>query len=294
MSNLANVTSINQGKSVMPSQNGFVRLWRDIRNQPYWKKDLEAKSIFVELMMSAQHVATQREYKGMTVLLNPGQMVLSSSDISKLSGVDSTSKIERCLKKFEKLGQISRTTLKKMNRPVGQIITLLNYEKWQKIEQPSEQPSEQPETPNLKVVQGRCEQPVEQPTEQLSNNDLSNNLKDMMDSEEPIEVEKVNYPEIRNKAFEHFWKCWNNCKREINSSNTAGKPNAKVKFANLFPTKQIESKGVDWLKSEIKLMCDLAWKAHKDYSQFGENSDYKSYKSMQPPRFFSNKAWRVS
>ena len=285
-----------QGKKPMPSDNGFVRLWRDIRKQPYWRKDLEAKSIFVELIMSAQHETTIRQYKGAGYKLNAGQMILSSSDISKLSGVDSVSKIERSLKKFEKLGQISRQTIKEKNRPIGQIITLLNYEKWQKIEQPSEQPVEQPEAAVLQVVQSSVEQCIEQPVEQHSNNVLSNkDQESMTDSTESVAPALQDYTKERLDMFESFWKEWRKLKRMIGNEKQESKQKAKDKFLKIFTAPLARKLGLEGLAVEVDACLDVAFEMHaamhKDRTA-GNLRSFHPIENTQVPSFLGQKIWR--
>jgi len=202
MSNLATVTNINQGKKEMPSKNGYVKIWRDIRNVPFWKSDLEAKSIWIELIMSAQHSYKMQDTHGLKVHLNAGQLLVTRAELIEMSGVDNDSKIERCLKKFVKLEQISRVSLKHKGKFVGQLITILNWEKWQKSEQLTEQSIEQPRTAEIKALSGYTEQSIEQPTEQHSNN--VSNKKDLVSKDtcqnsgefSPAEVQKIPYQEI--------------------------------------------------------------------------------------------------
>lgn len=290
MSNLATVTHISQGKKDMPSKNGYVKLWRDAKNQPFWKKDLEAKSIFIELLMLAQHTHKAITYKGKALSLKSGQLVISRSELGELSGVDSDSKVKRCLAKFEKLGQIGRENVKHNGHFIGQIITFLNWEKWQKSDQSTDQSTDQPRTAEIKALKGYSDQPIEQPTDQHSNNVSNNKIKEYAGSETPLN----DFLEIRESAFEHFWKTWSEAKKLVGLQNTAPKAKTKSKFMSIFPASKIRSIGEQAFDEQINAMSEFAWNAHSDIAskrQIGESSDWFNHEKMWPAKFLGNRQW---
>ena len=107
---------------------GFIKLFRDIKKQP-WYTDSQAVHLFVHLLLEATHEERQGFFGGKLIVLKPGQLITGRNKLATEVGFN-RSKIERCLKMFEECGQIEQQT-SNLNR----LISVLNWDKWQKIEQ---------------------------------------------------------------------------------------------------------------------------------------------------------------
>lgn len=130
MGNLAEIVNIQQGRRYMPSKNGYVSLWRDIQKQE-WYKDSQAVHLFIHLMTTATQKDKKTVFKNVEISLNPGQLYLTYPMLEKHTGI-TKEKARRLLNKFKKLNQITVKPLKKQGLDLGQLVTILNWEKWQK------------------------------------------------------------------------------------------------------------------------------------------------------------------
>ena len=273
MNKSAQIVNIDRGKQQMPSKNGYVSLWRDIAKQP-WYSDPVAISIFVDLLITASHQTRVIMFKGVNIQLLEGQVITTRKILGDRFKIISDSKVKRTLEMFEKLGQITRVNRKSKGRSLGQIITVSNWEKWQKMGALIDQP---------------IDQPVDQPIDQL-NNTYNNNYKDHACFEN-----KPTHLVLRQNAFEHFWRTWSDAKKLINRTNTAPKSKTKDKFLKIFTDAYLNKIGLDAFELEIDAMCELVTLAHNDICQkLGsyDKSDYFNYSSMYPALFITNKQWR--
>lgn len=112
-----------------------------------------------------------------------------------------------------------------------------------------------------------------------------------LDSDESVLQEIY---KLRNEGFEHFIENWKAGRKLINSKNPYSKAKAQESFNKHFTVKKIKSKGQDWFNDQINSMSELIVSAYTDLSNsIAENSysEFFNFKSMQPPRFISNKAW---
>lgn len=295
MSNTAEIVNINKGERKMPSPNGYVNLWRDLKRQPFYS-DIIARGIFVDMLLTATHQPRIIDYSGVKVALNGGELIIKRKQF--LTDNCNDSKVTRTLKKFVDLGVITIEVIKQNGRNIGQKVTFLNWQKWQKSEQPTEQPTEQPEGLNLKVLQGGIEQPTEQPTEQLINNNVLNNIiKDSFSTNHACQEVENQDNEIRNKiekAFDIFWQEWNDSRKKLTTKNRPPKAKAKASFKKHFTVKKVKSKGIEWLEVQLGSMVNLFDTAFTDLANskiHNTRSEYFNYESIQPPRFISNQAW---
>lgn len=276
-----------------PSSNGFVMLWRDLDKQP-WYTDSVCVRVFIELVLRANFKQRSLKFKSSSVDLQRGQLITTVSIISRKLRINEEWKVKRALEKFVNLNQIKKTNYLINGRSAGQVITILNYEKWQKTVPPTAPPTVPPETLNLKGLKGDSVPPTVSPSVQLNNNVINNN--DINNIKEHACFEnKPAHIELRNKGFEHFWKTWGNAKRLISKTNTAPKQKAKSKFLSIMSDTHVNKIGVDGFSEEINKMCDLAMFAHRDIQEkqdTGKQSDYFNYESMHPNKYLSNKQWR--
>lgn len=173
MSNQANIYQFNKGLNSMPSKNGYVAVWRDIKKQSFYK-DLTARGIFLDMLLDAQHKSHRIEVDGVQIFLNPGQLFTKRKYFVE-QGIDD-SKVKRVFAKLESLGIIQRETIKVGKRSVGQRVTFLNWSKWQKSDQSTDQSSDQPRTAEIKGLNTGCDQSTDQPSDQENNNVYNNNV----------------------------------------------------------------------------------------------------------------------
>lgn len=293
--NSAQVININQGQA-MPSKNGYVSIWRDIRKQD-WYSNTDALAVFTHIMLTATSKPINYNFKGLDCRLEAGQFVSTYSDLGDIFNINK-SKVRRLLSIFEKNGQITRSLITKGHINKGFVVTLTGWNKWQKTpnlsDTPPDTPSDTPRPAYLKGLDvGSDTLTVTPPGRVVNNNLLNNKEKEMLVSGETSS--KVSYLEIREKAFEHFWKCWSRNKKLIGKSNTAPKNKFKPKFLAKLNDKHVHKIGVDGFRTEISLMCELATIAHADIARCKEDrekSSYSNYETMYPFLFLSNEQWR--
>ncbi len=286
------VINIDQGKQKMPSKNGYVMAWRDIKKQP-WYGNPEALAVFTHIMLSATSKPLTFDMKGVECDLSPGQYVTTYPQLAKVFDL-SKSKVRSILKTFAKNGQIVTTQIKQGRINKGLVITLTGWSKWQKNTDLLITPPNTPhDTRGVTYLKG-CDTPLNTPPNTplstvLNNNVLNNNNKSMLVSDE--KSERVCHLEIREKAFEHFWQTWSKCKKLVGKINTAPKSTTKTKFLSMLNDKHVEKIGVDGFRKELGLMCELAIGAHTDIAE-NKDSSFRAYQNMYPAKFLTNKQWR--
>ena len=289
MSNTAQIVNIKIGEPAMPSKNGYVMAWRDIKKQD-WYVNPECLAVFIHIMLSATSKPLLYNRKGVNVMLSAGQFATSYEDIAAVFNLHK-SKVRRFIKIFEKSGQIEKATISVNRINKGLILTFINWNKWQKpLENTDTQADTQADTPSatyLKVCGGSADTQADTQADTVLNNKVLNNNKNtMLDSVEPS-----THFEIREKAFNHFWVTWSNCKKIIGKTNTAPKGKTREKFLALMTNTHVSKIGVDGFRSEIMLMCDLAIGAHKDLKEDPQSS-FANFKNMYPLKYLTNKQWR--
>ena len=108
--------------------NGYIKLHRTFKDW-YGSKDPDRVSLWIHLLLLANHAPNKWLFKGTPCLVNRGQFITSRISLSEVSGV-SQSKIQRLLVEFAKDAQIEQRT-----SSTSRLITILNYDKYQGIEQ---------------------------------------------------------------------------------------------------------------------------------------------------------------
>lgn len=284
------VTKMQDYRNQVDDSLGFVKLHREMRKQP-WYKDSEAKAVFVELVLLARHTVGLVTYKGANVRLSAGQVFTCRKQLSHDLGIHEQ-KIKRVLEQFEKLGQITRADVHKK----GQVITLINYEKWQQNSQNRDQQNDQQNdqlqaAPQLALVGGRDQQ-NDRENDRGNKKVLTRTNKHAGSGNQPAGDK---FTVLLNDAFEHFWDTWREAKKLVGVSNTGGKKVSREKFLKTFPVAYIRKIGVEQFECEINSMAHLVWTAHHDIAQHeaaGTRSDYFNYRNMFPQRFMTNAQWR--
>lgn len=198
MASPATIHQLHKGQQAMPSKNGFITVWRDIQKQP-WYKSPEHLAIFMHILTSATHQHRSVDFKGVPVSLLPGQFITTYKKLAETFGIESESKVRRIVNKFIKLDQITKANLKKGRTDIGLILTINNWEKWQK----ADTPSDTPKVAYLKGLNDSADTHADTPSDTLNNNDINNKLvsKDTCQNSEefsPAQLPKVPHQEIIN------------------------------------------------------------------------------------------------
>lgn len=116
---------------IMTEENinlGFVKIYRSFKNW-YGSRCPYRTSLWVHLIMLANHKPARWIFKGEPYSLKRGQFITSRKSLAKLTGMN-RSRVDRLLAEFEKDGQIEQQT---SNR--NRLITITNYDKYQAVEQ---------------------------------------------------------------------------------------------------------------------------------------------------------------
>lgn len=267
----------------MPSDKGYVALWRDIEKQP-WYKDSECVHLFTHLMIKASRQSRNVEANKVQLELQEGQLYATYETLSRATGITPT-KVRRVIEKFEKLGQISIRKIKVNNRIVCQVITILGWKKWQKSDTPTDRPTDTPETAKTKGLSLTPDTLPDTPTDRQNNNVLNNNKKN-------ADKNVSSHLEIRNKAFDYFWSKWSEGKKLIGKRNQAPKGETKTKFLSIMTDSHVEKIGIDGFRFEMQFMADYIEHCFADFAENQGKSDYFAFEKMYPNKFLGRKQWR--
>lgn len=91
--------------------------------------------------------------------------------------------------------------------------------------------------------------------------------------------------ELIEKAFEHFWKTWKQCKKDCGVTDTSAKGKTfNSKWKLMFNASYFKKHSLDEFKLEVNKICDFAKDAHKV-------DGFNSFTNMQTGKFFTNKQW---
>lgn len=110
---------------------GWIKLHRDIQETLYYKKS-EHIHLWVHLLVRANHKGCDILFNGKKITLNPGQFITSRNKLSEETGIEE-SKIERILSCFKSEQQIEQ-----QGKSKSRLITIINWDKYQKNEQQNE------------------------------------------------------------------------------------------------------------------------------------------------------------
>lgn len=112
--------------------SGWLKLHRALSDHPI-ASDPQSLSVWVHLLMLANHAETKRQINGRIVTLQPGQLIASRKSLSEKTGVQE-SKVERVLKMLQTEQQIEQVGTSKYR-----VISITNWSEYQSGEQVSEQ-----------------------------------------------------------------------------------------------------------------------------------------------------------
>lgn len=132
---------------------------RKTLENPIVCKDSDHIAVWIYLLLNAAHAGFAVVFKGEKIILYPGQLITGRKAISEKFNINE-SKVQRILKTFENDQQIEQQTSN-----ANRLITILNWDKYQLIEQQIEQPlnnqrttSEQPVNTNKNVKNERMKE----------------------------------------------------------------------------------------------------------------------------------------
>lgn len=120
--------------------NGWIKLHRNMLDNPAVCKDAEHLAVWVFLLLNATHKPYDTMIGGKRVTLQPGQLVTSRKTLSDDLGI-SQSKVERIINLFKIEQQIEQQSF-----TTNRVISVLNWHKYQEAEQQSGQQSDSDRT----------------------------------------------------------------------------------------------------------------------------------------------------
>ena len=110
--------------------NGWIKLYRDLKNKAFYKKDSEMVHLWIHLLMRANFSQNQEEYLGAKLYkCAPGEFTTGRRQLALETGINA-SKVERCLTYFEKIEQQIEQRKTRQNR----LIIIKNWHRYQQIE----------------------------------------------------------------------------------------------------------------------------------------------------------------
>lgn len=113
------------------SNNGYVKMHRSLMDKGYYLKS-EYVHLWLHLIYKATYTQREFMFNGNIEILQPGQFITSRSKLSIETGIEE-SKIERILNAFKTEQQIEQQSRNKFR-----IISILNWNEYQNIEQQNE------------------------------------------------------------------------------------------------------------------------------------------------------------
>ena len=112
---------------------GYIKLWRQMRDNPTVYKDADHIAVWVELLFLAQFHPHDVSFGKDRITLQPGQLITGRKKLAEKLHV-SESKVQRILKCFENEHMIEQQTNSQCR-----LITICSWNKFQQSEQPFEQ-----------------------------------------------------------------------------------------------------------------------------------------------------------
>ena len=113
--------------------DGWIKSYRKMFDNPIVCKDSDHLAVWVYLLHYAAHEEHDFLFNGQRITVKQGQIITSRKTLSDKLHINE-SKVQRILKTFENEQQIEQRTDRQKR-----LITLLNWDKYQKGEQPFEQ-----------------------------------------------------------------------------------------------------------------------------------------------------------
>ncbi len=117
----------------MSTENGYVKIYRDMLDNPVVCKDNDYFRVWLYLLLTASHKGYFAIFNGKKIELRAGQLITGRKSIAEKCNI-SESKAQRILKSFKIEHQIEQQTSNK-----NRLITILNWDKYQNSEHLIEQ-----------------------------------------------------------------------------------------------------------------------------------------------------------
>lgn len=99
---------------------GWIKLYRDMLDWE-WYEDVSTTRVFIHLLLTANH--KDKRWKG--EIIKRGALITSIRHLAEATRL-STPTVQRCLKKLEKTGEITKKSTNKYT-----LIEVVNYDKYQ-------------------------------------------------------------------------------------------------------------------------------------------------------------------
>lgn len=112
---------------------GWIKIHRKILENPIICKDSDYLAVWIYLLLNATHREIPALFKGKKIILQKGQLITGRKSMANQLKI-SESKIYRIINDFKSEHQIEQQTSNK-----NSVITILNWNKYQQIEQQNEQ-----------------------------------------------------------------------------------------------------------------------------------------------------------
>jgi len=123
---------------------GWIKLHRCLLEKPIWAcSTLEQKSMFITILLLANHAENEWEWNNKKYKCQPGQFITSLPSLAKTSGC-SIQNVRTSLKRFKKYEFLTDEPT-----ATGRLITVMNWEKYQaKQDALTGEPTDGQQTPN--------------------------------------------------------------------------------------------------------------------------------------------------
>lgn len=125
---------------------GWIKIHRKILENPIICKDSDYLAVWIYLLLNATHKEVPALFKGKKIILQKGQLIVGRKSMANQLKI-SESKIYRIINCFKSEQQIEQQTSNQ-----NSLITVLNWGKYQQIEQQNEQPMNNERTTNEQRV----------------------------------------------------------------------------------------------------------------------------------------------
>jgi len=180
MNQSSNIVNIDRGKQQMPSKNGYVSLWRDMKKQDWYHRP-DCLAMFTHLMLSVTKSKIKYSHKGVDLMLVEGEFATTYEDLGSVFNMDK-SKTRRILDLFKRYGQIYTKEIKQGRINKGIVVGLTGFSKWQLTDNLADTQADTQadtcEVLNLKGYIGYSDTPPDTQADTVLNNNYINNNKD--------------------------------------------------------------------------------------------------------------------
>lgn len=313
MSVLKLVSSHQESPTVVKSK-GFILQHQTIDDQS-WSGDPHCMLVVQFLIRKASYKPHTIQYGKHEIALNVGEYATTNLKLAKSSAVyglykssknpDEAAKsaVKAVLKTLEADNFLSKRVIGK-GKDQCTVITIKNWAKFQSknasvlkpLTKPLAKPQEKPIQSHIEKGAQLDTKPIAEPiAEPLTNPNNNKGSKQQEKDNAGSETQRDKFLEIREDAFEHFWKTWSEAKKLINRKNTSSKSVEKAKFMKTFPASKVRRLTQEQFDEEINEMCELAWHAHSDIANSianGTRSDWYGHSGMYPSAFMTKAQWR--